>query len=98
MPLLLALNWGGSAVRVGLGDHHRLARRAPCSRSVAFVYRELHASEPILDVRLFGDRSFSASMIVLFLSGVGMFGSIMFLPLFMQVVQGRGGVELRARC
>ena len=40
-------------------------------------------------MRLFRDRSFSASMTVLFLSGVGMFGSIMFLPLFMQIVQGR---------
>ena len=28
-------------------------------------------------------------MTVLFLSGVGMFGAIMFLPTFMQVVQGR---------
>ena len=55
----------------------------------AFVYRELHATEPILDIRLFGDRRFSASMAVLFLSGVGMFASIMFLLMFMQIVQGR---------
>lgn len=88
VPLLLALNWGGaeyawsSVTIVGL-----LAAAAVLL--VAFVLRERRASEPILDMRLFADRSFSASMAVLFLSGVGMFGSIMFLPTFMQLVQGR---------
>ena len=88
VPLLLALNWGGSVhawaspTILGLLGVAALAL-------VAFVLRELRASEPILDVTLFRDRSFSASMLVLFLSGVGMFGSIMFLPTFMQVVQGR---------
>ena len=56
---------------------------------VAFVLIERRASEPILSLAFFRDRSFSASMIVLFLSGVGLFGSIMFLPTFMQVVQGK---------
>ena len=88
VPLLLALNWGGSVYAWGSTTIVGLFVLALVALSV-FVYRELHASEPILDVRLFGDRGFSASMTVLFLSGVGMFGSIMFLPLFMQVVQGR---------
>ena len=88
VPLLLALNWGGSEYAWGSTTIVGLLVAAVIAL-VVFVYRELHASEPILDVRLFSDRSFSASMTVLFLSGVGMFGSIMFLPLFMQVVQGR---------
>ncbi|MDP2012982.1 MAG: DHA2 family efflux MFS transporter permease subunit, partial [Actinomycetota bacterium] len=88
VPLLLALNWGGSVYAwnsptvLGLLGFAALAL-------FAFVVRELRASEPILDVTLFRDRSFTASMTVLFLSGVGMFGSIMFLPTFMQIVQGR---------
>lgn len=88
VPLLLALSWGGSqyawrsTMILGL-----LA--AAAVGLLLFIVRELYASEPILDMRLFTDRSFSASMAVLFLSGVGMFGSIMFLPTFMQVVQGK---------
>ncbi len=88
VPLLLALNWGGSVYPWGSATIIGLFAFAAVALA-AFVYRELHASEPILDVRLFGDRGFSASMIVLFLSGVGMFACIMFLPLFMQIVQGR---------
>ncbi|TLM78835.1 MAG: MFS transporter, partial [Actinobacteria bacterium] len=88
VPLLLALNWGGSEYAwdsttiLGLFGAALIAL-------VLFVIREFRASEPILDMRLFKDRSFSASMAVLFLSGVGMFGSIMFLPTFMQIVQGK---------
>lgn len=88
VPLLLALNWGGSVH--GWGSPTILGLLGFAALALfAFVMRELRASEPILDVRLFRDRSFSASMTVLFLSGVGMFGSIMFLPTFMQIVQGR---------
>jgi EmrB/QacA subfamily drug resistance transporter len=88
VPLLLALNWGGSVY--GWGSPTILGLLGFAALALfAFVIRELRASEPILDVTLFRDRSFSASMTVLFLSGVGMFGSIMFLPTFMQIVQGR---------
>jgi EmrB/QacA subfamily drug resistance transporter len=87
IPLLLAFNWGGSehpwlsSTILGLFAFAGLLL-------IAFVLLERRAPEPILDIGLFGDRAFSMSMAVLFLSGVGMFGSIMFLPLFMQVVQG----------
>jgi EmrB/QacA subfamily drug resistance transporter len=88
VPLLLALNWGGS--KYDWGSTMIIGLFAAAAFALfAFVFRELRASEPILDVRLFKDRGFSASMAVLFLSGVGMFGSIMFLPLFLQVVLGR---------
>ena len=88
VPLLLALNWGGSQYEWASTTIMGLFVAAVIALAV-FVFRELNASEPILDVRLFKDRGFSASMTVLFFSGVGMFASIMFLPLFMQVVQGR---------
>jgi len=88
VPLLLALNWGGSKYDWGSTMIIGLFVAAAFALA-AFIFRELRASEPILDVRLFKDRGFSASMAVLFLSGVGMFGSIMFLPLFLQVVLGR---------
>jgi len=88
VPLLLALNWGGSVYAWGSTTILGLLGSALLALTV-FVAREFRASEPILDVTLFADRGFSASMAVLFLSGVGMFGAIMFLPTFMQFVQGR---------
>ena len=86
-PLLLALNWGGN--EYGWGSRTIIGLFIGAAVALLlFILRETRASEPILDMSLFRDRSFSASMIVLFLSGVGMFGSIMFLPTFMQLVQG----------
>lgn len=87
VPLLLALNWGGS-VHGWLSSTVIGLLAAWAVMTVLFVARERRVSEPIIDVGLFADRSFAASMAVLFFSGVGMFGSVMFLPLFMQVVQG----------
>ena len=88
VPLLLALSWGGSQYAWGSKTIVGLLAAALVAL-VAFALRELNASEPILDIRLFKDRGFSASMTVLFLSGVGMFAAIMFLPLFLQAVLGR---------
>jgi len=87
IPLLLALNWGGSAyewLSVTIGGLLAIAAVV----LIGFIFIERRASEPIIDIALFKDRGFSASMLVLFFSGVGLFGSIMFLPLFMQSVQG----------
>lgn len=88
VPLLLALNWGGSEHPWGSPTIVGLLLAAVVMLAL-FVWRELHAEEPILDVTLFKDKSFTASMTVLFCSGVGMFGSIMFLPTFMQIVLER---------
>jgi len=87
VPLLLALNWGGSEYGWLSATILGLFAFAAVILGV-FIVLERRAGEPIIDIELFGDRGFSASMAVLFLSGVGMFGSIMFLPLFMQTVQG----------
>ncbi len=92
VPLLIALNWGGSEYRWDSSTILGLFAMAAVMLGL-FIWREMRASEPILDMRLFRDRSFSASMAVLFLSGVGMFGSIMFLPTFMQIVQGRSAAS-----
>lgn len=87
VPLLLALNWGGSEYE-WLSPTIAALLIVAALVALTFIIIERRASEPIIDTGLFAERSFSASMLVLFFSGVGMFGSIMFLPLFMQVVQG----------
>jgi EmrB/QacA subfamily drug resistance transporter len=54
----------------------------------AFVARERRAPEPILPLRLFRDPVFSVGTSLLFFQGVVMFGAIVFLPLYLQVVKG----------
>ena len=54
-----------------------------------FVLRETRASEPILNPRLFRNRIFGVSSVASALQMAGMYGAIMFLPLFVQGVEGR---------
>jgi EmrB/QacA subfamily drug resistance transporter len=54
----------------------------------AFVVAERRAREPVIPLRLFANRVFSASSAIGFVVGFGMFGAITFLPLFLQIVQG----------
>jgi len=52
-----------------------------------FIVVERRAAEPIMPLRIFGNRNFSLISGVGFLLGFAMFGSINFLPLFQQTVQ-----------
>ncbi len=56
---------------------------------VLFPFAERRASEPILPLSLFRNRIFLVSSAVGFIIGVALFGSITFLPLFLQIVRGR---------
>lgn len=53
-----------------------------------FVFVENRAKDPILSLDLFKDRTFTITNILGFLMGLGMFGAMMFLPLFLQGVIG----------
>jgi predicted MFS family arabinose efflux permease len=53
-----------------------------------FIWWEGRTPEPILPLRLFGDRTFTLTSAAGFIVGLAMFGSIVFLPLFLQVVVG----------
>ncbi|HWD85672.1 MAG TPA: MDR family MFS transporter [Solirubrobacteraceae bacterium] len=54
----------------------------------AFVAAERRAAEPVIPLNLFANRVFSASSAIGFVVGFAMFGSITFLPLFLQIVKG----------
>ncbi|HET9076475.1 MAG TPA: DHA2 family efflux MFS transporter permease subunit [Acidimicrobiales bacterium] len=54
----------------------------------AFVTVERRAAEPVLPLRLFSNRVFSATSAVGFVVGFAMFGAITYLPQYMQVVRG----------
>ncbi len=55
---------------------------------IAFLIREHYASEPIVPLRLFRKRVFSVSNAAGFIVGVAMFGAIIYLPVYLQVVRG----------
>ena len=54
-----------------------------------FVLRERVAAEPILPPRLFHDGTFRIASSIGFLSGAVMFGVIIFLPQYLQLVRGQ---------
>jgi EmrB/QacA subfamily drug resistance transporter len=66
--------------------------------SGTFIWWESHAAEPILPLRLFRNRIFSVSSGIGFSIGFAMFGAIVFLPLYLQIVRGvsptQSGLEL----
>ena len=53
-----------------------------------FLWIETRAPEPIVPLELFRIRTYTASMVAVFLASFGFFGAIVFLPLWYQVVQG----------
>ena len=54
----------------------------------AFVRRELRFPEPLVPLFLFRDRIVGLSLLAVFLSAFGLYGGIMFVPLFFQGVLG----------
>jgi EmrB/QacA subfamily drug resistance transporter len=55
---------------------------------VVFAFVERRAAEPVLPLHLFKTRVFSATSVVGFIVGFGMFGAIAYLPAFFQVARG----------
>ena len=53
----------------------------------------LRTSDPLIDLRLFRNRVFSASSITLFLVVISVFGGMLLLPLYLQVVRGESAMD-----
>jgi len=85
--LILVATWGGneypwgSATIVGLGA-------AGVLLVALFVWWERHAAEPIIPLTLFRSRIFDVANAMGFMVGFTMFGAIVFIPLFLQLVYG----------
>ncbi|KQN72927.1 MDR family MFS transporter [Devosia sp. Leaf64] len=54
----------------------------------AFVWVESRAAEPVLPLDLFRNNTFAVTSAVGFLVGMAMFGSITFLPMYLQLAKG----------
>src|SRR5439155_14653784 len=55
---------------------------------VGFVWHALRASTPLIDLRLFLNRTFAAAAGTFFLFAIAVFGSMLLLPLYFQAVRG----------
>jgi EmrB/QacA subfamily drug resistance transporter len=92
VPLLLGFSWAGSEYAWGSPQIIGLFTVAAVM-SVAFYFREMRAAEPVINPRLFQNRVFSVSALASMLQSAAMFGAIMFLPLFVQGVQGKSATN-----
>ncbi|MEA2623650.1 MAG: hypothetical protein QOH61_2560 [Chloroflexota bacterium] len=87
VSLILVTTWGGnqyawdSPVIVGLAV-------AGLALLAAFVWQERRAAEPIIPLTLFRSSVFRVATSIGFFIGMAMFGAIIFIPLFLQLVYG----------
>ncbi|ADD45853.1 MDR family MFS transporter [Stackebrandtia nassauensis] len=90
--LLLATSWGGkeydwdSPVIIGLFV-------AGGVLAAIFLFVETRAEEPILPLRLFKRGTFSLANAGSLVLGVAMFGGIIYVPLYLQIVRGYSPTE-----
>ncbi len=86
IPLLLALTW---VTNYGWSSERVMSLLAAAAIMLAaFLVVERRAVEPLLPFTLFHDSIITVSTVASFLLGVGMFGVILYVPLFMQGVLG----------
>ncbi|MFL6118821.1 MDR family MFS transporter [Actinophytocola sp.] len=85
-PALAAIIYG--LVQIGHGGHPLAPLAIGVVLLAGFVVRALRTPDPLIDLRLFGIRSFGAANALLFMSGLALFGVLFLLPLFYQQLRG----------
>jgi EmrB/QacA subfamily drug resistance transporter len=92
VPLLLALSWGGSEYPWSSAPILGLFTFAVLMIG-AFLWVESRAPEPIIPLTLFKNRIIAISTLAMLCVTMGMFGTILFVPLFIQGVIGTSATE-----
>ena len=86
-PILLALSWGG--VQYAWGSPQVMGFLAfGLAMGVAFVVIESRTDSPIMPLEIYRNQMVAVALLATFLTGFGMFGAIIFVPLFFQGVLG----------
>jgi EmrB/QacA subfamily drug resistance transporter len=57
-----------------------------------FVVRALHIPNPLLDVRLYANKAFASASVTTFALGAVLFGGMVLMPLYFQIVRGEDAV------
>jgi EmrB/QacA subfamily drug resistance transporter len=95
--VVLATTWGGTTYPWGSAQIVGLAAAAAVLLGL-FLAWEARATEPILPLRLFRNPIFTVAVAITLLIGLALFGAVVYLPEYLQVVQGasaiRSGLEL----
>ncbi|MFC0189204.1 MDR family MFS transporter [Fictibacillus aquaticus] len=92
VPLLLSFTWAGkqydwvSPQIIGLFAVSLIAL-------AVFISIEKKAKSPVLPLEMFKTKVFTVSNIIGFFLGAGMFGSIMYMPMFIQGVMGTSATK-----
>ncbi len=63
---------------------------------IAFVSRSLRRRRPIVELRHFGDRNFLIGSALSFVLGIGLFGSVYLMPVFLAFIRGHNALEIGA--
>ena len=85
--VILLTSWAGSEYAWGSSEIVGLGALAVVTL-VVFCWIETRAAEPIIPLWLFKNRTFTATSGVGFIIGFSMFGAIIYLPLYLQIVHG----------
>lgn len=85
--IVLVTSWGGTRYAWGSGKFLTLAA-AGLVCIFAFILRQVYAAEPIMPLHIFRSRNYSLMALIGFLTGFVLFGATLFLPLYLQAVQG----------
>jgi EmrB/QacA subfamily drug resistance transporter len=85
--LLLVTEWGGQQYAWGSPTILGLIGGAVALLG-GFLWREAHADEPILALHLFKNAVFRVSIPVLFILGSALFGSLVYVSMYFQIVNG----------
>ncbi len=59
-----------------------------------FVRRTLSGQLPIVDLRVLGDRPFAVACVLSFLLGIGLYGSVYLMPVFLGFARGMSPIEI----
>ncbi len=92
VPLLLAFSWAGTQYAWGSWQIISLFSFSVVML-ITFFLVEMRATEPIISPQLFKNSIFTVSTIAIFLVSAGMFGAILYLPLFVQGVLGNTATD-----
>ncbi len=88
--LLIALSSGNSQWNTGgwTSDFMMLCYALSVIGFVVFMVTELNVKHPLVRLRLLGRYNFGLTNLVMFIFGIGMFGSTFLMPLFLQNILG----------
>ncbi len=92
VPLLLGFSWAGTQYAWDSWQVILMFVIAVVMLT-AFFWLEMRIAEPIISPRLFKNSIFLISVIATFLVSAGMFGAILYLPLFVQAVLGNSATN-----